>query len=405
MSWAKLPFLLAGFALVMSVLACSLPVPFSNAPVTTTTEPSPLSTTVVPPTPTSVSLPGGTDFLPSGFVTTDNSGRVLFHDVEGSLTGVVLPAGFVTRAAFHVAGPTSADLPPLIYFIWRETDPVMVENASGVETVLFSQPDFFRLLGVPRMPYFAYSTATYTDTGLLTRLYFGKTTTIATATPVLELLDPDGYAIKPLAFRMQGGMPDGIYFTGCLYGIGGDLPFDPCNRLRLLDLNTGSVIEILGDGYNPSGFSPDGRWVAYAALAGGGPLQILNLDTGATRTFSVWPLNDRGAGDAVFSPDGRYVAWMEARGYLLDEPITFQTNLRIAEIEGSMNAQYLDDYFEPAVGFPTLSAIPVGWLDNDSLLVQVSGFETGQSALVRFDLDTQEALLLTSGYFLALTYP
>lgn len=400
MSRAKLSSLLVLFALVLSALACNLPALISNSPATTTAGPS-LSVTTAP---TSTPLPESTN-LPAGFVTTDNSGMLMFYDVDGNLVGAVSPSAFVTRAAFHVAGPTSAGLPPLIYFIWHGTEPVMVENVGGTETVLFSQPDFFRLLGVPKMSYFAYSTATYTDAGLLTRLYFGKTTTMAAAAPVLELLDPEGYAIKPMAFRRQGDMPDGIYFTGCLYGIGGDLPFDPCNRLRLLDLSTGSVTEILGDGYNPAGFSPDGRWVAYAALAGEQPLQILDLATGATRTFPIWPLNDRGAGDAVFSPDGRYVAWIEARGYLLDEPVTFQTNLRIAEIVGSMDAQYLDDYFEPAVGFSTLLAIPVGWLDNDSLLVQVSGFETGQSALVRFDLDTQDATLLTNGYFLALTYP
>lgn len=394
-------------ALALAVWACALPGVPTVAPPAPVTEPPASPITETPATVPPLAPPTPSPFLPSGFVITDGSSSLMFYNSSGALTNtLVLGAdSYVNRYSVHVAGGTSAGLPPVDYFLWRDSGPVIVENVGGVETLLMYQPDFFRLTGAPGTPYFAYTTAAYTDAGLLTRMYLGASFSIASAVPTLDLIDPEGYALKPLAFRLESGVPTGIWYTGCLYGIGGDLAFDPCNRLRFLDLTTGALTEILGDGFNPSSLSPDGAWLAYAALGGGQSLQIRNLGTGVSRTFTPWPLNDRGAGEAVFSPDGRYVAWIEASGYIMDEPVTFQTNLRIAETEGTMDSQYLDDFFQTAAGFPILSAQPVGWLDNDTLLIQVGGFNPGESALLRFELAEEDIAYLASGYFITLTYP
>ncbi|MCS7010491.1 MAG: hypothetical protein N2049_05985 [Anaerolineales bacterium] len=404
----KLKRLFLGLALLsFSLLACSLPLPLSVSPTPVTTEPSLPPATATSPAPISTTPPMEIDFLPSGFVVTDGSSTLFFYNADGSLVRTISIGSdsYVGRYSIHVAGGTTSGIPPVVYFLWRGSDPVLIENNGGIETLLMYQPELFRLAGAPGTPYFAYTTASYTDTGLRTRMYFGTPDTIASAAPVLDLVDAEGFALKPLAFRVEGGTPTGIYYTGCLYGIGSELVFDPCSRLRLLNLTTGAVTEILGDGYNPSSISPDGVWLAYAANGGGQPLQIRNLVTGAERTFTPWLYNERGSGEAVFSPDGRYVAWIEARGSTMDEPVTFQTNLRIAETEGSMDAQYLDDVFEPDVGFQVLSAMPVGWLDNDTLLVQVSGFNQGESVILRLELAAEpQVAYLTPGYFLALTY-
>lgn len=396
-------FLPVIFVLTLAILACSLPGLSTAAPPAPVTEPP---VTEPPVTEPPVVPPPGTAFLPSGFVVTDNASRLMFYSPTGALTNTLALGSdsYVNRYSVHIAGGTSAGLPPVDYFLWRGSDPVILENMGGVETLLMYQPDFFRMAGAPATPYFAYTTAVYTDAGLLTRMYFGAGSSIASSTPLLDLTDPGGYALKPLAFRVEGGVPNGIWYTGCLYGIGGDLVFDPCNRLYFLDLTTGAATEILGDGFNPSSISPDGAWVGYASTGGGQPIQFLNLNTGEWNSFPAWPLNDRGSGEAFFSPDSRYVAWMEASGYRMDEPITFQTNVRVGTTDGVEIGQYLDDTFDVAAGFPVLSAIPVGWLDNDSILIQVGGSDWTQNAVLRLDIDGT-ITYLAPGYFIALTYP
>lgn len=396
-------FLPALAALALAVLACALPgVPTAVPPAPVTeppvTEPPVTEPPVVPPAPAA--------FLPSGFVTTDGASSLLFYNSSGALTNTLVMGAdsYVNRYSVHVAGGTSAGLPPVDYFLWRGSDAVILENIGGVETLLMYQPDLFRLAGAPATPYFAYTTASYTDAGLLTRMYVGTADSIASAAPVLDLIDPGGYALKPLAFRLESGVPTGIWYTGCLYGVGGDLVFDPCNRLRFLDLTTGVSTEILGDGFNPSSISPDSAWVGYASSGGGQPIQFLNLNTGEWNSFPAWPLNDRGSGEAVFSPDGSLIAWMEASGYRMDEPITFQTSVRLAKTSGVEIGQYLDDTFDVAAGFPVLSAVPVGWLDNDSVLIQVGGFDWTQNAILRLDTDGT-ITYLAPGFFITLTYP
>lgn len=390
--------------LVLSMLACSLP-GLSNS------TPAPPPPTLVPatltpaPEPTVLPAPPAAA-QPNGFVITDGASNLLFFGADGSLT-YTLPIGtdsYLNRFVVHVAGGTSSGMPPVAYFVWRGSDPVIAANSGGVETRLMIQPDFFRMAGAPGTPFFAYTTATYTEAGMVTRMYYGTAATIASAVPVLDLTDPNGYALKPLAFRMEGDTPTGIWYTGCLYGVGGDIVFDPCNRLRLLDLSTGASTDILGDGFNPFSISPDGVWVAFAASGGGQPLQLMNMNTGATYSFAPWPLNDRGSGEGFFSPDGRHVVWMEASGYRMEEPITFQTNIRIGQTDGTALGQHLDDIFDIEAGFPVISATPLGWLDNDSILVQVGGADWTQSAIMRFDLDGA-ITLLAKGYFIALTYP
>jgi hypothetical protein len=130
----------------------------------------------------------------------------------------------------------------------------------------------------------------------------------------------------------------------------------------------------------------------------------MNMNTGVSYSFAPWPLNDRGSGDAFFSPDSLHVAWMEASGYRMDEPITFQTDVRIGTTDGVALAQFLDDAFDVEAGFPVLSAAPVGWLDNDSILIQVGGVDWTQNAILRLDMDGT-ITFLASGYFITLTYP
>ncbi len=387
----------AFFVLLLAVLACSIPgLPTDKPPVT--------KPPITEPPVTEPPLPTGP--LPSGFVVAPDTTGIVFYAADGSVTGSLVTGdlGYIGPQSLHVAGGTLAGMPPVVYFTWRDSLPQLFLNTGGAETLLMYQPDFYRLGGAPGSSYIAYSTAAYADAGLLTRLYIGTPATIAAAAPAVDMIEAGGFGLKPLAMRMEGGAPTGIWYTGCLYGIGGDLVYDPCNRLTFLDLNTGVSSELVGDGYNPSQLSPDHTWVAYAQPGGGMPLTILNLQTGVDYTFPIWPANDRGSGDGVFSPDNAFVAWMEASGYRMDEPPTFHSVVRLGSTDGRRIGDYEGSFFDATAGFPVVWAEPVGWLDNDSVLIQVGGVDWHDSAVLLLDL-SGAMTYLASGNFIGLTYP
>ena len=308
------------------------------------------------------------------------------------------------RSFIHAAGGTTGGIPTILYFDWRDTGQVL-QNTAGAETVLVSVPDFYRMHGAEGSPYFAYTTVTYADGGgIRTQLFVGTPGSIGSSAPVIDEVIAGFEGLKPLALRMEDGVATGAWTTGCMYGIGGDLVFDPCNKVSFVDLVTGVRTELVGDGYMPSTLSPDRSWVAYARPGGSEPLTILNLETGENHTFPAWASNDRGSGDGVFSPDSMHVAWMEGSGYRMDTPYTFQSMLRVGTTTGMVVSDFPAAYFNAVAGFTVVWANPLGWLDNDSILVQV-GDETGShESVLRLDL-SGSVVLLTNGYFAGFTYP
>jgi hypothetical protein len=391
--------------------ACSLQSGQTAAPLTPEprlTEPSVLvPTATVPPTPepTPTATPAPVSLVPNGFIASPDFSSLLFYSLEGAVIGSlqVNDLGYITPYSFHVAGVMAGGIPPLLYF--RYGSPQVIQNIGGNETVLVTEDDYYQMTGGRGSPYFAYSTATLNETGIVTRLYVGAPDTIRDAEPVLEGAADNSLALKPLALDVEGGLPTILWYTGCWYGIGGDIVFPPCNRLISLDLETGASREVLGDDLNPSSLSPDHTWVAYSQIGEGMPLSIRNLVTGDDFSFPAWLENDRGSGEAAFSPDNAYVAWMEGSGYwLMEGTPTFHSMVRVGTTDGLLFGEYPSEYFDTAAGFAVRTAAPVAWLDGDSVLIQVRGLEAQEAALVRLDLpDTP--VFLASGNFAGLTYP
>jgi hypothetical protein len=62
--------------------------------------------------------------------------------------------------------------------------------------------------------------------------------------------------------------------------------------------------------------------------------------------------------------------------------------------------------FEGAAGVGTISrAETVGWLDSQTVIVQVRGQEWSQVAQLRYNVTTGETNYLASGEFVGLLYP
>jgi hypothetical protein len=393
--------------LLLAVLACSIPILPTEPPIVTeppVSEP-PVTEPPVTEPPILIEPPLPSVLVPSGFVVTPNTTDIQFYSADGFSTGSLTPGvpSYTGFSFLHVAGGTSGGVPLVIYFNWRESAQI-IQHLGGVETVLVVNPDFNRMRGAEASNYFAYTTATYSDAGLRTQLFVGTPATIGGAPPVIDETVTDGQGLKPLALRMEGGVATGVWTTGCMYGIGGDLVFDPCNRVSFIDLGTGVRTELVGDGFNPSELSPDHTWVAYAQPGGGMPLIIRNLETGENYSFPAWALNDRGSGDGVFSPDSQTVAWMEGSGYRMDTPFTFRSMVRVGTTGGVLVGDFPADYFNTTAGFTVVWAEPVGWLDNDSVLIQVADMDWTNHCVIRLDLPGT-LIYLANGIFVGLTYP
>jgi len=205
--------------------------------------------------------------------------------------------------------------------------------------------------------------------------------------------------------RVQDGIATGLWYTLRPWGIGGDIVFNPLVGLYYLDLEDRAIYEALPQDAFFFAISQDQIWVAYSIRQGDqSTLTLRNLATGQTVNLPCLPESDRGAGAAVFSP-GDQPVWLEARGSLFDGSIFF--TLRVATTDGILIADYPQTQFYKAAGLgEQISIWPVGWLDEQTFLVQVIalGSRSGGSAIVRVNIGTGEIASLAPGTFVGLLH-
>ena len=229
---------------------------------------------------------------------------------------------------------------------------------------------------------------------------------------VRDRVDPQGWAMVPVAVRAEGDMVQSIFYTLEPWGIGGDIVFPPRKGLFQFNLGTMEDRLLLTENFNPLGLSPDTTLIAYTEVnntrSDGTPVNINLYDLNTTVMVSIplRPESDRGGGYAVFSPDNQFVAWMEATGMLMSEAPSFTTRVRVADREGDLLAEVPVSDLGSVAADPTARwAVPAGWLDGENLLVQVQGDNWELPALVKLRFDGSSLTYLASGRFVDFIYP
>ena len=364
-----------------------------------TIEPAP--TAVLPPPLPPVPLPNGLALYPR-----EGTGLLLLSLVQQVTAHVNMP---VTGGMVHIAGavPEGSLAVPVVYFDGEQRALQLV--ADGTVSTVVRAPDTIALVGAPGQPVLAYTALQYQEQGLRSHLYAGTLQSLAAAAPVLSVTSLESYALQPLAVRTEGGQPTGVWYTYTPYGIGGDIVFPPHSGLHYLALTTGASTEVLAREMSPSSVSPDQAWIAFVP-GSAGPLTIRNLATGKESVFPLLPDSDRGAGRAVFSPGNQYVAWMEARGSMWADPSTFQTTVRIASTSGERivdlpAAEIPDSVLPGIVGTGDMWLVPAGWLDEGTLLLQVSLGSPERSVVLQANHDGTGLEYLAPGILAGFLYP
>jgi putative hemolysin len=385
------------------------------APVSAATEPPVLPTQVVPDSP-GVVIPQ-TVPMPAGVIIDPHTGSL---DLTEGLTfyskdGLILGELAAPRASeVHVAGRYQGSLNfPLVFHAFElesQRHSLKMNGGStladpGGQVSLIAPMDekamLSGLVGVPGEPILFYIVFQPLGSILQSTFVLGNIDSIAMATPLGSLDNSNSRYWKPLAIQMRSGNPSGLWLTQTPWGIGGDIVFPYYEGLGLFDLETGTVTEVLPSEAEFNSISNDQTWIAYSQHTETlSPFFIHNLVTGNHIAIPTLAENIRGAGDGIFSPSNEYIAWREAQGSLYNG--NFQQTIRVATLDGQIVGDFKDvPFYKTAdLGGEGTEVRPVGWLDDESILVQVLAHEKPHDGtVVKLNVRTGEFSLFAQGFF------
>lgn len=319
------------------------------------------------------------------------------------------------RTNAHMAGPASegVDAIPLVFLGSGENGLIQLNVSLGGQVSSLKEfPQTVTvtgLVGVPAMPVLAFSTVeTLPDgSGVRSQVFLGDYQTIAVASPILTVENSESRIALPVAIhRDLNNIPDGLWYTFSLWGIGGDSLTDPRSGLYYLDLGTGESLEFLSMGCDFSDLSTGQNWAAWTS---DGVMYAADLHTGKTISFPRLTGNDRGPVHAFIGPGDGYLAWLEGNGSEWDG--TLETSLRIGTLEGNILGEYPLSTFVAASGLGEgIALMPLGWMasENYSVVLAVYNASEDQAVLLSLDANTGQISLLSElgeGGFGGFAYP
>lgn len=351
---------------------------------------------------------------PSGVLVLSPDNQVLtLVDSQGNdITTVSLP---------DIAGSDPRNLHLTGTWIQGQTVPLIVYNAfqpeqtirssSGTLLRQLSQMDgMVGIAGAAGQPAFAFSSISYDGGYPVSRLYTGTPDSITDAPAFYESQDSQmGMVLLPVAVEAAGGQPQGVWYAHTAWGIGGVDLIYPINRgLYYYDLTTGENRMALNLDRNFQGISPDRKLAASVQFDGGGnkPMVVHDLETGAEITLALNPSTDRGSGYAVFSPNSQYVSWLEANGSLTGDP-EFHPRVRVGDAADGNTLAEMDKFAAAqAAGWGLVSWMkPVGFLNDQTVLVEARGENWETVAVLAFEFSTNSVRLFHQGGFSGFAYP
>lgn len=208
-----------------------------------------------------------------------------------------------------------------------------------------------------------------------------------------------GPAVVPIAVRLDGVGPVEVLFSAAAEPPpDGDAKGRPFG-LQSLWLETGETTTRVSPDILFLGISPDLTWYAVSDPIGTPPqLEIRRHDSSASIVFQTIS-GARAVGKAVFSPQGRSVAWT-ASVPAADDP--GRTVIQIAPTSGGVPLSISPEQLRLPDGGRISHAVPVAWLDEQTLLLQAD--VDGQPQVLRMRSDGSEVQLAGRGIFISLVY-
>ena len=334
-----------------------------------------------------------------------------FYNLQGqAVTELRTPsAGYFTAGSVHIAGavPDGQIRTPLVYHSFNPDSLQM--NVNDTITTLVNTPMFYGLAGAVGEAFIAYSTYQPEDDAVTSMLYMGDLNTLPNIGPIFTLENSDNfYVVNPLGISTIEGIATGIWYTLSAWGIGGDIIFPVNQGLYYFDMTSGSSFQFAGAECNPQGLSQDLNWAACRGgnSDGGYSYFIKNTAANTAVDFPLDSASDRGAGYGVFSLDNSYIAWLEASGSHMAETPNYHSRIRIGLTGGGVVFDQDDGAFAQVLGASSVEYIePVGWIDPQTLLVEVVIEDYGNPSIVKVDVTNGSITPFIHGRFVTFAYP
>jgi hypothetical protein len=360
--------------------------------------------------------------LPAGFMAGIDNSSISFYDASGDLIGVKMTPGLsnLYPDRIHAAGGVANGISgtPLIYGSLESGgvikgnigDNIFQMDNVGQLVVLTGAEGVFTILG--------YSKAEYIGSQLQSSLKIAEMVNLPSITPQLTRTENDGYVYYPHVIHVDNEGVQGVWFSLSQYGVGG-VVFAPHFGLFYYDIDSDQVTEHLSTDYWIKGFSPDQSWVIYTDYSTNpGPgLYVRDLSTCQEWLMPYYETSIYGGGYVVSSPDNQYLAWIEAGGENVD-PMAPNIRLRIGKTDPDIPLLLdadLSNLSSLAGGEELTFIVPVGWLSNHMLLLQlgISGSDTqllvGYAPDPDFPIDASlganQSVFLAEGIFSGFIYP
>jgi len=355
------------------------------------------------------------DLIPDGvLINTDNGIGLTYLDVNGQiLSEIQTPGiGYVDPDNVVIAGAIipGQPLPPIIYRSW-EPEQALMANTNGQISTLRLTNSFLSLKAAPGQSAITFSEVMYSPENFPhSFLYAGTSTNSGTVGSFYDLIDEPTYmALMPAGIEAINGEPQGVWYTKTAWGIGGvDLIFPITRGLYFFDLTNGDNLQYIDPDRSFQGISPD---LSHAGtvdfdMAGDRAMTVVNLTSSKKTSFALDSTSDRGAGFAVFSPNNQFAAWLEASGSVVSEPSNFHPRIRIGDIQnGGVVRDLMDTSAAQAInGYQATFMRPVGWLNNETLLVEVRGQDWENVSLLRYNVLSGKLSVFSSGSFAGFGY-
>jgi len=221
---------------------------------------------------------------------------------------------------------------------------------------------------------------------------------------LLTRSDEGGYAIYPLAVKMEGKDLMGVWYTLQYQGLfgGGPIIFTGFRGLYYLGQNTDKIEEVLDHGSQTMALSGDQTTAAYkdTSTAEEPAVVIQDFAAGTTKRIEVLPdTNPTGVGDAHFSPSGRYFAWRE---FHFEEEVYSTIRITPTIGEGLIEIDTRD--LKTKITDQEIHTISLaGWLDDDRIVIEAH--TSSDAVLYSLDIKDMSLTYLAPGNFISFTYP
>lgn len=351
--------------------------------------------------------------LPKGlFVSTHDTPGISYYNLDGQFIAEIKipyltdPNNRISYIVFAGSIASGVSQIPVVYWTNNQEAALMVTK-NGQSTVLLNEENVSGLASAPGEEVLAYATTDSLNNKFFHELFVGTLDSIQGSNAIISQPADCFCTLTPLLVKTDNDTIQGVWYTISPTGLGG-MGFYPNKGLYYYDIARAEIKQILDSQQNFHSLAQDQSMAAIMDDSDrvNRKLKIIDLNTNASQIIPLDPSSTNGGGGEKFSPDNHLIAWEEASGTTMSDTPDFHSRLRVARLGDSPEVIYdlTDAAIGESLGFSNvLYVTPIGWLDQQTLLIQASG-QDNFSVIAKLDIPSGTLSSLIKGSFIGFAY-